>query len=232
MLKKLITTTFAAAALTAVFVSPASAVGVNLLNNGGFEANIGLTGNSWGVYGMLPGPWKLTHGRGIEVQRGNIGGALPYEGDQKVELDSHNLDDDGKPANDNSNSGMTQLVKNVDAGTYEFSFAYLGRTGDAGTNGIGFSIFDGSNVLVDDVTGVRADDWQIFSYLFTLDEAANINVNFWAKGTEDTYGGYLDDIRLSVSAVPVPAALPLFGAALLGIGFLARRRKQKTALQA
>ncbi|MEH6528244.1 MAG: PEP-CTERM sorting domain-containing protein [Sneathiella sp.] len=37
---------------------------------------------------------------------------------------------------------------------------------------------------------------------------------------------------MSVSAVPVPAALPLFGAALLGMGFLARRRKQKAALQA
>ena len=117
---------------------------------------------------------------------------------------------------------------------YEFSFAYLGRTSDAGTNGIGYSILNegppSSYALIGGVTGVRSDDWQVFSYLFTLDEAANININFWANGTEDTFGGYLDDVRLS--AVPVPAALPLFGAALLGMGFLARRKKKKEALQA
>ncbi|MEH6478301.1 MAG: hypothetical protein V7727_21600, partial [Sneathiella sp.] len=31
--------------------------------------------------------------------------------------------------------------------------------------------------------------------------------------------------RIEISAVPLPAALPLFGAALLGMGFLSRRRK-------
>ncbi|MEH6524490.1 MAG: spondin domain-containing protein [Sneathiella sp.] len=37
--------------------------------------------------------------------------------------------------------------------------------------------------------------------------------------------------RIEISAVPLPAALPLFGAALLGMGFLSRRRKNlaKTA---
>ncbi|USG62149.1 VPLPA-CTERM sorting domain-containing protein [Sneathiella marina] len=42
----------------------------------------------------------------------------------------------------------------------------------------------------------------------------------------------MDDMAVRISVVPVPAALPLFGAALLGMGFLARRRKQKAALQA
>ena len=36
-----------------------------------------------------------------------------------------------------------------------------------------------------------------------------------------------ENMRVHVSAVPVPAALPLFGAALLGMGFIARRRKNK-----
>ncbi|MEX1034658.1 MAG: VPLPA-CTERM sorting domain-containing protein [Sneathiella sp.] len=36
----------------------------------------------------------------------------------------------------------------------------------------------------------------------------------------------------TVSAVPIPAALPLFGAALLGLGYLGRRRKQKAQLSA
>jgi hypothetical protein len=42
----------------------------------------------------------------------------------------------------------------------------------------------------------------------------------------------MDDMAIRISVVPVPAALPLFGAALIGMGFLARRRKQKAALQA
>jgi hypothetical protein len=42
----------------------------------------------------------------------------------------------------------------------------------------------------------------------------------------------MDDMAVRISVVPVPAALPLFGAALIGMGFLARRRKQKAALQA
>lgn len=229
MLKKVITTTFAAAALTAVLASPAAAVGVNLINNGGFEDNVGLSGNSWNVFTSIPGTWNTTSGRGIEIQRGNIGGAQAYEGVQKVELDSHNKSGDG-PKNSLSNSAMSQAVSLL-AGTYEFSFAYLGRTEDAGTNGIGYSVVDGTDqALIGGITGVRSDGWQIFNYLFTLDEAADVDVNFWAYGTEDTYGGYLDDVRLS--AVPVPAALPLFGAALLGMGFLARRKKKIEALQA
>ncbi len=35
--------------------------------------------------------------------------------------------------------------------------------------------------------------------------------------------------RIEISAVPLPAALPLFGAALIGIGFLSRRRKNAEA---
>jgi hypothetical protein len=48
----------------------------------------------------------------------------------------------------------------------------------------------------------------------------------------DDVGKGLSNYRIysTVSAVPLPAALPLFGAALLGMGYLGRRKKKK-ALQ-
>jgi len=36
-----------------------------------------------------------------------------------------------------------------------------------------------------------------------------------------------NDLQLSFSAIPVPAALPLFGSGLAGLGFLARRRRSE-----
>ncbi|MEH6525323.1 MAG: hypothetical protein V7723_04570 [Sneathiella sp.] len=232
MIKKVIATTFAAAALTAVLASPAAAVSVNLISDGGFETDKGLGNNGWGVFDNV-GAWARTNGQGIEVQRGqNIGGSSPHGGQQKIELDSHNLDDKGQPKNYESNSAMQQIVS-LDAGSYEYSFWYRGRTKDAGTNGIGYRIADADNdesIFKDEVTGVKKDGWVQYIETFSLSEATNVAFWFEATGKQDTYGGYLDDVRLS--AVPIPAALPLFGAALLGMGFLARRRKQKTALQA
>ncbi|MCG8550071.1 MAG: VPLPA-CTERM sorting domain-containing protein [Desulfobacterales bacterium] len=44
----------------------------------------------------------------------------------------------------------------------------------------------------------------------------------------DDYGYAFSDFDFTtVTAVPLPAALPLFGAALMGLGYLSRRRKQQ-----
>lgn len=179
----------------------------------GFEADAGLSSGQWTVVSPFFDGWLVTGGPGIEVQNGHVGGATAYAGNQKVELDSH--------GGQNTNSSMEQSVV-LGAGTYEFSFAYYGRTGDEGTNGIGYSLAPG--VLgVSSVTGVNADGWQIISHIFSLDAETNVTMAFWADGKDDTLGGYLDDVR--ISAVPLPPAMLLFGAALAGLGWLGRRRK-------
>lgn len=194
----------------AIAATPANAVS---LINGGFESDVGLSNGQWSVYPAgIPG-WSVLDGAGIEIQNGNIGGTPAYEGNQKVELDSHGA---------NSNSHMAQTVS-LTAGSYEFSFAYFGRTADAGTNGIGYSLAPG--VLgITNVTGVKAEGWRIISHVFSLAADADVTINFWADGSENTLGGYLDDVR--ISAVPLPPAVLLFGASLLGLGWLGRRRKQ------
>jgi hypothetical protein len=51
---------------------------------------------------------------------------------------------------------------------------------------------------------------------------------------EITTGGFsgasFDATHLNVTATPIPAALPLFASALLGLGFVARRRKTNGAM--
>lgn len=194
----------------AIASTPANAVS---LINGGFESDVGLTGGQWSVYPSgIPG-WSVIDGAGIEIQNGNIGGTTAYEGNQKVELDSHGR---------GSNSHMAQTVS-LAAGSYEFSFAYFGRTADAGTNGIGYSLSPG--VLgISSVTGVKAAGWTLITHMFNLASDSDVTINFWANGDEDTLGGYIDAVQ--ISAVPLPSSVLLFGASLLGLGWLGRRRKQ------
>ena len=179
----------------------------------GFEADAGLSAGQWTVMNPSFDGWDVTSGPGIEVQNGFVGGANAYEGNQKVELDSH--------GGQNTNSGMEQTVT-LAKGSYEFSFAYLGRTSDANTNGIGYSLSPG--VLgISSVTGVQAAGWTIITHMFHLTEETDVTMAFWAKGLDDTLGGYIDNVR--ISAVPLPPAVMLFGAALAGLGWLGRRRK-------
>lgn len=73
----------------------------------------------------------------------------------------------------------------------------------------------------------------------TLFDVATLDVSSWGQldrlfldyeGTIaglDAFGYAYSDFEFnSVSVVPLPAALPLFGAALLGLGFLSRRKNQ------
>jgi len=91
--------------------------------------------------------------------------------------------------------------------------------------------------LGDSVTAMGYLDGTLVNSVTLFDEAT-LDVSSWGQldrlfldyeGTItgiDAFGyGYSDFEFNSVSVVPLPAALPLFGAALLGLGFLSRRRR-------
>lgn len=68
-----------------------------------------------------------------------------------------------------------------------------------------------------------------------ISNTLNFFVDDFATGQFEASSGYVDYIRISgtapVSAVPLPAALPLLAAGLAGLGWAGRRRKAKVAKQ-
>ncbi len=100
--------------------------------------------------------------------------------------------------------------------------------------------------LVFDATGFdKGDHVTVSAYnadnlVHSMIITANKQVDFSAFGMIDRLffdddshangGLYLDFSFTTVSAVPLPAALPLFGAALAGIGFLGWKRKKQESI--
>jgi hypothetical protein len=183
--------------------------------NGSFESDVGLNSGQWDVFSPSIEGWTVSSGPGIEIQNGNVAGVMAYDGVQKVELDSHGSD---------SNSSMFQNVS-LEAGSYIFSFAYMGRTGNPNTNGIEFSLLP--SIGAESITGVRTDGWTVIERMFVLDAATDLTINFMAVGNDDTVGGFIDNVQISV--VPLPPAALLFGGALAGLGWISRRRRKTMA---
>lgn len=197
------------------------------LSNGAFLANLASgPGPSWDVFTSIPG-WTTTAGAGIEVQTNRtIGSINAHTGLHYIELDSH-----PKP---NSNSTMAQTL-NLSSGVYQLDFYYSPRTGDVGSNGIEYSIFNAASasLLAGSVTGPSTTAgtavglWTLVSTLFTVRGGDSpVTLSFAATGKADTLGGFLDDINVTrVAAVPLPAAGPLLLVALAGLGLYSRRER-------
>lgn len=119
-------------------------------------------------------------------------------------------------------SYIQQSLNTIVGQLYEVSFAYSPRINQPeATNGIS-AYSNGS--LLDTVTGTggAVHNWVVYSFIVVgtgLD-----TIKFAATGIDDSLGGSLDDIRVSV--VPLPAAAFLFAPALLG--FLGLRRKAQS----
>ena len=154
---------------------------------------------------------------GIEVQTGGVFGA-PKSGANLVELDT------------TANSSM---FRTVDAGIYTLTYRYSARPGAAlATNGIGLYI---GNTLLKTVassglvgnTPKTNTSWLTFTTTFTAQQASTLT--FAALGASDGKGGYLDNIQLVGTALPVPEpgewAMMLAGLGV--VGFVASRRRSR-----
>ena len=84
------------------------------------------------------------------------------------------------------------------------------------------------NILAGGFFDLYNDGGLLGSYLFGSDfSALGLAGDVFGFGFNDTQF-YVE--TMTVSAVPLPAALPLFGAALLGMAVLGRRRRNKATL--
>jgi hypothetical protein len=177
---------------------------VNYVVNGGFEAPVT---EGWSVYTTIPG-WTTTFGPGIEIQN-NVDGA-PYEPKQHVELDSYD------------NSGMVQSVP-TPAGEYQLSFAYSPRP-NVGEDSNGIYVKFGSFSFEVTGTGGAATSWTVYSFPVKVDGTTDLF--FGAFGRSDSYGGYIDDVRVTAGVPDGGSTLALLGGSLLGIGALGRRLRK------
>ena len=181
--------------------------------------NMGVAGGGtnrggYGVYDAIPG-WTRGVGAGIELQNNaTLGTHDAQDGNWYVELDS------------DSNSSMYQDITFASAGSYLLSFFYSPRTATQNDNGIGYSLGDKVDGLIDAVYQAPAT-WTQVTKSFTVDAGEVLRLSFFAGGLSNSLGGFVDNV--SIAPVPLPGSLLLLGGALAGSGAFASRRRKKAA---
>ncbi len=119
------------------------------------------------------------------------------------------------------NTNETSVLTRVGGGIFSLSsfwFQILGRRAE-----LTVKSYSGVNALETIVLTEAVyphNSGQVFSHLF--DNVTAISFHDSGKGNLR-----IDDLTVSVSTVPLPAALPLLMAGLAAIGFVGRRRKNK-----
>ncbi len=207
-LKTIATLTFAAITLLSL---PATAA-TNLIVNGGFENPTGVT--TWTPFSpsVVPG-WSGSNS--VEIWRTGFNGVPSYEGVQHAELNSTGA----------APFSLFQDISTIAGQTYELSFAYRARANSSESFRVQASNTGGdmlSQVIDDHVVG----QWSTFTQTF-LATSGLTTISFTSITPSGTVANFLDDVR--VSAVPLPAAAPLFASALGLFGFLQSRRRNKTS---
>ena len=174
------------------------AQGAELIVNGGFEINPGVTAGNFTTTTGVTG-WSSANSVPFELQSGNVGGLAAHSGDIKVELDSD-------PNTGNSNAAIQQTVSGLEAGkTYELTFWYSERPDGNNTSGVKV-YFDGNPVYQIDPQSAEPG-WQKITISVTATGSSAV-LAFEGTGTSDTLGAYIDDVSLKASIIDDEA---LFG---------------------
>jgi len=228
-----LTLTALGAALALGLISPATAA-TNLINNGGFEDQIGFTGIGNEVSNH---PTDWTTNATFEADEVNeVGSAIigvPHSGNYSVVFGASN---NGTPTT------LSQTFADVVGGLYTVSFdAYNGQyAGEPGSRPLNFltaSAGGQSTTLADNVRGgfvsaSCADCWVQGTFIFTgtgsdtLSLSAITDFNFW----------HLDDVSVTLlstpGAIPEPATWAMMILGFGGVGVTLRSRRQRAVLVA
>lgn len=182
----------------------AMAAPVELLLNGGFEADLQANG-TWANYTNLT-DW--TGGAyGIELRNSVAGVAA--QGVNFVELDTYH------------NSSISHDVLTGLGQQYTLSFQFQDRPG-VDTSSQGLAVTWGGNAVAS-VNNSLGGGWETRTYTLT-GNGALMSLKFTAIGTDDSLGTSLDNVSLT-TAVPEPETYAMMLAGLGLVGFAARRRK-------
>lgn len=208
---KLLTTTVVAGVLALSISTTANALVITSFVDD-FSADAG------GTYLTIPNPnltnWDVTDGTVDVLSLSYFGGLCAAAGGAVncVDLDGSSND-----------AGVLTTKDEFLAGEYLVSFDLAGsQRGGSDSVEVNFGgISLGTFILA------SADPFTTISQTITI--LANGKLSFSDLGN-DNIGALLDNVSVSlVSAVPVPAALPLFGTGLAVLGFMGWRRKRKAA---
>ncbi|EHS53634.1 outer membrane adhesin like protein, partial [Rhizobium sp. PDO1-076] len=167
------------------------AQGADLIVNGGFEINPGVTAGNFTTTTSVTG-WSSANSVPFELQNGNVGGLAAHSGDIKVELDSD-------PNTGNSNATIQQTVSGLEAGkTYELTFWYSERPDGNNTSGVKV-YFDDNPVYQIDPQSAEPG-WQKITISVTATGPSAV-LAFEGTGTSDTLGAYIDDVSLKAAII-------------------------------
>ena len=164
--------------------------GANRVENGSFEDlgdDVNVDHGSWGTYHSLPG-WNVDTGASnapIEIQEGGTGGINAQDGNNKMEIDSHN-----EGGYTSSNAHVYQDVPTTEGEELTLSFWYSPRT-TTSTNDV--QVWWNGELLT--TLSGTIPEWQ--EYTFEVDAAAGeteTRLEFRGLPQEDTLGGYIDNV--------------------------------------
>jgi T1SS-143 domain-containing protein len=184
----------------------------NLVVNGSFEDLGGQTfeaarGN-WDVFASIPG-WKsgqyddqngIPNGgsfTGMEIQAGAVTAAS--DGNNLLELDSDSTNENQQEPQ-NTNTYVYQDIAGTESGnSYMLSFDYQPRVHQDGTSTNDVEVY-WNGQLIGTLSGDTAG-WQNFQFVVPGGAGDSSRLLFKAVGSDDTSGGFIDNVWVSSCAV-------------------------------
>ena len=213
--------------ISGIAVTPVTAS--SLLMNGGFEAPVQGDGNGEtfnpGNTDMFP-EWTV-FGGDVDVADLPINPFVLYsafEGEQVLDLNGF------------VRGSIYQDFVTTPGQEYKLTFAYSDNPFEGGDSTADVTVTDigllsDTILLSDDVTHSTATntipdaDWMLYSdTFFAIGTTARLEFVSTSLSNSPSGGIILDDV--SISAIPIPAAFPLFMSAIAGLGYLGWRRKK------